>query len=96
MIMKRALLVGIDNYGRLPTRNTLDGRSPCSPLYCWPAVGRPDEELPEVGALRLYLQHDDWQDSVLRLMAEASQTGLGDFKAAEAQLEKLIPKVSKS
>jgi hypothetical protein len=35
------------------------------------AVGRPGERLPEVGAERLYLPHDDWQDAVQRLMAGA-------------------------
>jgi len=40
------------------------------------AVGCPGERLPEIGARRLYLNHDDWQDSVRRLMVEAGRTGL--------------------
>jgi hypothetical protein len=40
------------------------------------AVGHPGERLPEIGARRLYLDMDDWQDSVLQLMTEAGRTGL--------------------
>ncbi|MBM7857145.1 hypothetical protein [Lentzea nigeriaca] len=35
------------------------------------AVGRPGEDLPEVGALRLYLPDDAWQTAVLDLMRRA-------------------------
>ena len=35
------------------------------------AVGRPGEELPELGAHRIYLPHDQWKDRVAKLMAEA-------------------------
>jgi hypothetical protein len=40
------------------------------------AVGDPDEGLPAVGARRLYLKHNNWKESVLRLMAAADKTGL--------------------
>jgi hypothetical protein len=35
------------------------------------AVGRPGESLPEVGATRLYLSDDEWQERVARMMSEA-------------------------
>jgi hypothetical protein len=35
------------------------------------AVGRPDEALPQVGAQRIYLAHEDWQTRVDELMARA-------------------------
>lgn len=35
------------------------------------AVGRPGEELPELGATRLYLENDEWQERVLELMTKA-------------------------
>jgi hypothetical protein len=35
------------------------------------AIGRPEEELPHIGAARLYVSHDLWQDEVLRLMSRA-------------------------
>lgn len=47
-----------------------------APFGVMVAVGAPGEVLPEIGARRLYLPHDGWQDSVLRLMAEAGRTGL--------------------
>ncbi|MER6064102.1 hypothetical protein ABT167_23560 [Streptomyces sp. NPDC001792] len=40
------------------------------------AVGRPGEQLPEVGARRLYLDQHGWQDTVLRLMTKAGDSGL--------------------
>ncbi|MGW4938865.1 hypothetical protein ACWEQH_38760 [Streptomyces sp. NPDC004166] len=40
------------------------------------AVGRPGQRLPEVGARRLYLDQHGWQDTVLRLMAKAGDSGL--------------------
>lgn len=35
------------------------------------AVGRPGQELPETGAHRMYLPHDDWQDTIVDLMTMA-------------------------
>lgn len=39
-------------------------------------VGRPGEQLPPVGARRLYLEDGEWQQGVLQLMAEAGESGL--------------------
>ena len=36
------------------------------------AIGRPEEELPELGASRLYCENGDWQQTVIELM-KASQ-----------------------
>jgi TM2 domain-containing membrane protein YozV len=36
------------------------------------AVGRPGEPLPELGAARLYVSHDHWQEAVIALMRRAS------------------------
>lgn len=36
------------------------------------AIGKPGEVLPELGAARLYVAHDQWQQTVLTLMARAS------------------------
>jgi membrane protease YdiL (CAAX protease family) len=35
------------------------------------AVGRPGETLPHIGAARMYLEHDEWKDDVLRLISSA-------------------------
>jgi hypothetical protein len=35
------------------------------------AIGRPGEQLPELGAVRLYVKDDQWQDTVLDLMRKA-------------------------
>jgi TM2 domain-containing membrane protein YozV len=36
------------------------------------AIGKPGEPLPELGAARLYVSHDTWQDAVMNLMRQAS------------------------
>ncbi len=36
------------------------------------AIGKPGEPLPELGAARLYVAHDAWQQEVLRLMRNAA------------------------
>jgi hypothetical protein len=41
---------------------------PVGPLV---AMGRPGEALPEVGALRLYVTDDEWQDVVIRWLTNA-------------------------
>lgn len=35
------------------------------------AIGNPDEKLPELGASRMYVSHENWQTEVHKLMAEA-------------------------
>jgi tetratricopeptide (TPR) repeat protein len=35
------------------------------------ALGRPTERLPQVGAARIYVSHDEWQDRVTQLMSQA-------------------------
>jgi hypothetical protein len=37
------------------------------------AVGKPGEDLPKAGAIRLYLEDDKWRDAVRELMAKAQQ-----------------------
>jgi hypothetical protein len=74
---ERLLYRGKD-FGSLQIRRTEEEqlRVAAAPFGRMVAVGRPDERLPEIGARRLYLPHADWQESVLRLMAEAGRTGL--------------------
>lgn len=35
------------------------------------AIGKPGETLPQLGAARMYVQDDDWQDKIAELMPEA-------------------------
>lgn len=74
---ERLLYQGKD-FGSLQIRRTEEEqlRVAAAPFGRMVAVGRPDERLPEIGARRLYLEHGDWRESVLRLMAEAGRTGL--------------------
>jgi hypothetical protein len=40
------------------------------------AVGIPGEKLPELGAARLYLEQDNWKNSVLEMLEKAARDGL--------------------
>ncbi len=46
------------------------------------AIGKPGERLPELGAARLYVPHDQWQDKVSQLM---SQSRLVLYRASDTQ-----------
>lgn len=52
-------------------------REAVRPIGSLVAIGRPNEDLPYVGAMRGYLPVDDWQETVLRLMDAARLVMLG-------------------
>jgi hypothetical protein len=58
---------------RALTRKTIEQRlaAVLRRVGCFVAIGRPGEELPELGAARMYVRDEDWQAVVLDLMAKS-------------------------
>jgi hypothetical protein len=66
-------MVGYLVSGRSAEEHVADILRPVAP---WVAVGAPGERLPHVGAVRMYLPHEAWQEPVRELMRRSRLTAL--------------------
>lgn len=83
-------MVGFVVSGRSAEEHVADILRPVAPLV---AVGAPGERLPHVGAVRMYLPHEAWQETVRELMRRSRLTALtlGTSEGTMWELTEAVP-----